>query len=304
MFIIAGMKESVDQVLLNFSPESLFLLNIILGFIMFGVALELKVEDFTRILKQPKAPIVGVISQFILLPFLTFLLVSALQINASMALGMMLVAACPGGNISNFISLLAKGNAALSVTLTAIATLLAAVLTPFNFAFWANLYPPASELLTTISIDPLEMFQTVLLLLGLPLILGMWTANRFPDFTAKIRKPIKTLSIFIFAGFVVIALSNNFDYFLEYIHLIVFVVLLHNAVAFLGGYGFAKLMKLDRSDTRSITIETGIQNSTLALVVIFGFFNGLGGMALIAAWWGIWHIIAGLSLASIWSKMK
>ena len=271
---------------------------------MFGVALELKVDDFRRIFKEPKAPIIGVISQFILLPFITFLLISALQINASMALGMILVAACPGGNISNFISLLAKGNAALSVTLTAIATLFAIVMTPFNFAFWGNLYPPSAQLLTEISLDPLEMFQTVLLLLGLPLILGMWTAHRFPGFTWKIRKPIKILSIIIFAGFVVVALYNNFNYFLEYIHLIIFIVLIHNAVAFFSGFGFAKLMKLNQADTRSITIETGIQNSGLALVLIFGFFNGLGGMALIAAWWGIWHIIAGLSLAFFWSKTK
>ncbi len=297
------MHESLDQVQLDFSPESLFFLNIVLGFIMFGVALELKLDDFRQILIKPKGPIVGVISQFILLPALTFCLIWLMKVEASMALGMILVAACPGGNISNFISLLAKGNVALSVTLTAIATLLAIVMTPFNFTFWGSLYPPSAKILTKISLDPIEMFTTVLFLLGIPLILGMWTTHQFPQLTKKIIKPIKILSIIIFAAFVVVALYNNFGYFLEYIHIIILIVFLHNAIAFIGGYGFAKLLGLDQASARSITIETGIQNSGLALVLIFGFFGGLGGMALIAAWWGIWHIVTGLSLAFVWSKL-
>ncbi|RMG26518.1 MAG: bile acid:sodium symporter family protein [Bacteroidetes bacterium] len=296
------MNESVDHIQLSFTPESLLLLNIILGFIMYGVALELRVEDFKRILFEPKAPLVGVISQFVLLPALTFCLIYLIRPQPSIALGMILVAACPGGNISNFISLLAKGNAALSVTLTAVATLLAIVMTPFNFAFWGGLYPPTAALLTRISLDPVEMLTTILLLLGLPLVLGMATAYRFPVLTRRILKPIKVLSLLFFAGFVVVALSNNFDYFLKYIHYIIFIVLAHNAAAFLGGYGFARIMGLSGADVRSVTIETGIQNSGLALVLIFGFFGGLGGMAIIAAWWGIWHILAGLSLAAVWSR--
>lgn len=295
----------IDEVKLAFSPESLTLLNIILGFIMYGVALELKLDDFIRIVKQPKSPILGAISQFLLLPALTFLLVLIIRPMPSMALGMMLVAACPGGNVSNFISSLAKGNTALSVSLTALATLLAVVMTPLNFAFWGGLYGPTAEILKEIQIDIPNMIRTVFLLLGLPLILGMFTAHRFPNFTAKITRPVKILSLIFFGGFVIVALYNNFEFFLKYIHLIALIVLAHNAIGFGCGYGWGKLWKLPNKDIRALTIETGIQNSGLALVLIFSpLYNGMGGMALIAAWWGIWHMVAGGALAYFWSRKE
>ena len=164
------------------------------------------------------------------------------------------------------------------------------------------MYTPAEELLQVISVETWKMIKTVLLLLGLPLILGMWTAHRFPLFTARITKTVKVLSLIFFAGFVVVALSNNFSYFLDYIEYVILIVFVHNLIGLFGGYSLAFLARLPVEDRRSISIETGIQNSGIALVLIFNFFDGIGGMAIIAAWWGIWHIIAGLSLAVLWSK--
>ena len=296
--------ESIDSANVQFSPDSLFVLNIILGFIMFGVALELSIGDFRRVLKQPKAPVIGLISQFLLLPLLTFLAVWVLPVTPSMALGMFLVAACPGGNISNFISALAKANVALSVSLTAFSTLLAMFMTPINFAFWSSLYPPSAEILQTINLDEWELVKTVFFLLGAPLILGMWTAHKFPKLTQKISRPIRIFSILFFVAFVIIALYNNFSVFQEFIQSIILLVLIHNALALGGGYLMASLGGLPKADRKSITIETGIQNSGLGLIIIFNFFNGLGGMAVITAWWGIWHIIAGLSLAFLWSERR
>ncbi len=296
--------DVLDTVQLNFSTKSLWLLNICLGFIMFGVALSLNVDSFRRIFQQPKSVILGALSQFLLLPAFTFLLVCILQPSPSVALGMILVAACPGGNISNFMSLLAKGNAELSVSLTAIATLLAIILTPLNFTFWGNLYEPAATLLNNIHLDPLEMFKVVLLLLGIPLILGMWVASQFPRLTQRILRPVRWLSILIFGGFVVIAFSANLDIFIHYIHKILLIVLLHNAIAFIIGYSWGALWRLPEKDRRSLSIETGIQNSGLGLILIFNFFDGLGGMAIVAAWWGIWHILSGLAVAFTWSKVK
>lgn len=296
------MNETIDQVHLNFSPESLWLLNICLGFIMFGVALTLEVSDFKRLWKRPKAPFVGVFSQFLLLPFLTFLLIWIIQPLPSIALGMIMVAACPGGNVSNFMSLLAKGNTALSISLTAIATVLAIFLTPFNVAFWGEMYPYTAPLLKEIHLSVWEMGKTVSLLLGLPLVLGMACAKWLPTFTEKITRPIHILSIFIFIAFVVIAFHKNFDFFLEYIHYVILIVLIHNGLALSSGYFLGKMMSLPNPDVRTITIETGIQNSGLGLILIFNFFDGLGGMAMVAAWWGIWHLIAGLTIAFFWSK--
>ena len=300
-----GDLSVLDKYTLNFSQGGLFVLNITLAIIMFGVALGINLKNFKQILSRPKAVIIGLISQFFILPAITFLLILLLKPSESVALGMILVASCPGGNISNFISSLAKANIELSVSLTGISTLLSVFLTPLNFAFWGGLFVKTSKLLRPIEIDFFQMFQTVIIILGIPLVLGILFSKKFPAITDKIKKPFKILSIVIFAGFVAVALSNNFNLFLKYIYLIFFIVLLHNGFALLSGYLTARIFKLDIKNRRAISIETGIQNSGLALVLIFNpkIFPPdlqIGGMAFIAAWWGIWHIVSGMFVAYLW----
>lgn len=305
--------EVLDHVRLNFSPSGLIFLNIALAFIMFGVALDIKVENFEDIFRKPKSAIVGFISQTFLLPAFTFLLVMALNPTPTVALGMILVAACPGGNISNFISSISKANIALSVSLTAISTLSAIFFTPFNFALWGNFYidfyhaKGAEGLLRPLVIDQFQMFQTVFILLGLPVIIGLLVAKKFPAFTTKIKKPIKTGSLLFFILMVIAMLSANFSNFTSYVHLVFFIVLLHNGLALATGYFFSKINKLSLTDQRAVAIETGIQNSGLALALMFNpkIFPPemeLGGMAVIAAWWGIWHILSGMTVAFYWSR--
>jgi len=279
-------------------------MNISLAIIMFGVALELTTTDFKRLIVDPKPTIVGVGSQFILLPALTYLLVIAFRPQPSLALGMFMVAACPGGNISNFFSLLAKGNAALSVSLTAIATTLAIIITPFNFALWASLYEPTHLILKDIHINLWEVLKIIGLILGLPLLLGMLVRRFKGKIAKKISSWIKGFGILFFAGFVLVAFSMNVDNFLKYIHLVVGLVFFHNTLALLGGYSIASLFGLSKKNRKSIAVETGIQNSGLGLLLIFNFFDGMGGMALITAWWGIWHIISGFVVGWYWSKGK
>jgi len=298
------MSESIDALQLNLDSGGLHIMNLSLAIIMFGVALELTVEDFRKVAKNPKGTIVGLCSQFILLPALTFVMVIILEPHPSFALGMMMVAACPGGNISNFFSLLAKGNAALSVSMTAFATLLSIFMTPFNFAFWSSLYGPTNAILTEIHLDLFEVFRIIVLILGIPLLLGM-TLRHFKDsFSQKISPYIKNFGIVFFAGFVIVAFGMNLENFMSYVHLVILLVFLHNFIALSSGYGLAYLFSLPRNDRKSIAIETGIQNSGLGLFLIFNFFDGLGGMALVAAWWGIWHIIAGLTIGWYWSIGK
>lgn len=298
------MQQELDTVRINFDLDGLFFLNLTLAVIMFGVALDITLSDFLRIIKNPKSVLVGALSQFVLLPMLTFFLVFIIKPSPSIALGMFMVAACPGGNISNFMTNYAKGNAALSVSLTAVATLLAIIMTPFNFQFWAGLYQPTSDLINTVSISPFEMVKVITLLLGVPLILGMIVRNYFPKFALKTSPYFKIGSILFFLLLVVVALSKNFDIFLSYIHYVFLIVLAHNLLAFLLGYNVARLARLSIRNRRTLSIETGIQNSGLGLILIFSFFDGLGGMAILAAFWGIWHIVSGLIIATIWSKKK
>jgi BASS family bile acid:Na+ symporter len=298
------MPNTLDALRLNFSPDSLFLLNVCLGVIMFGIALDINIEDFKILLKNPKAALVGLLSQFIVLPFLTFLLILVWQPQASIAMGMILVAACPGGNISNFMSHLSKSNTALSVGLTTLATFASLLMTPLNFKLYASLYPPSMELLTDINLDEWAVIKTIFTIVLFPLLAGLAFRKWQEEIAKKISPIFRVASILIFIAFVLIAFSKNYDLFLQYIHVVALLVLLHNAIALGSGYGLGQIFALSRRDKRTISIETGIQNSGLGLVIIFAFFEGLGGMALVTAWWGIWHIIAGLSLAFIWSKSK
>lgn len=307
--------EVLDNVKLNFSGGGILFINITLALIMFGIALEINFRHFQEVIKRPISVLVGLVSQFLLLPALTFLFAIVLKPTPTVALGMILVASCPGGNISNFISSLAKGNTALSISLTAISTLLAILMTPFNFALWGGLFiryynqVGAENLLQPIAIDQFQMFQTVFLLLGIPVILGLFTAKRFPHVTHKIKKPLKSFSVVFFIVLVIGMLASNYKFFVNYIHLVFLIVLVHNALALTTGFFAAWLTNLPRIDRRSITIETGIQNSGLALALLFNpkvfpVEMELGGMTIIAAWWGIWHIISGLTIAYFWSRKK
>ncbi len=302
-----GNLEQLDTIRLNFNQESVNLMNIAIAFIMFGVALSIKPQHFKILAFNPKPVLLGVVAQYLLLPALTFLLVIILRPSTAVALGMILVAACPGGNVSNLISAISKSNITLSVSLTAITTVMSLFMTPFNFAFWGGLYAKHSPLLVPITIDPVEMFRTVFLILGIPVILGMFVGMKFPKFTKMVEKPVQATSIIFFIGFIVAALAGNFNLFLRYIHLIFFLVLIHNGLAFLSGYSLPKSLKVSEINSRTISIETGIQNSGLGLALIFNprIFPPelhLGGMAFVAAWWGIWHIVAGLLLAFYWRR--
>lgn len=286
---------------LDFNENNLLALNIAIAIIMFGVALDIKKDKFVEITRNPKSVITGVFSQFLLLPALTFLLILIVKPLPEIALGMILVAACPGGNVSNFFSSVSRGNVALSVSLTAIATLVTVFMTPLNFSFWSELYLDNNEA-NSIVIDFWKMIKTVSLILGLPLVLGLWFSRSFKMITAKILKPIKIFSFLLLIAIIAIAFLKNVDIFMEYYHYIIYIVLIHNGLALFSGYSIARIMGLSSADRRTISIETGIQNSGLALVIIFGMFDGNGGMALIAAWWGIWHIISGFIMSMIFTK--
>lgn len=307
--------SQLDHIRLNFNAESLHALNIAIGFIMFGVALEIKLSQFKDLINSPKSAVIGVVSQFLVLPFLTFLIVVILKdfLTPTIALGMILVAACPGGNFSNFISSLSKANVALSVSLTAMATIFAVVLTPLNFSLWGNWainiysHADATTLVRPLEIDVVQMFKTVFIILGLPLIAGLFIGNKFPVFTKKVVLRIKQASMVIFTAVIILAFAKNSEHLGSYMKYIFVLVLVHNALALSTGYFLGYIFNRPMADRRTLSIETGIQNAGLALVLIFNpkIFPPemeLGGMAIIAAWWGIWHMLAGLMLAGYWTK--
>lgn len=298
------MEKNLDQLKINFDTEGLWVINITLAVIMFGVALGITTEDFKSLFKKPKILLTGVASQFILLPFVTFIFIKLVNPMPSIALGMMMVAACPGGNISNFLTQLSKGNAALSVSLTAFSTLIAVIMTPFNLEFWGNLYAPTAQILKSIELNPWELGKLVTLILGIPLVIGMWVRKKYENLALKLMKVLKPVSLIVFLIFIIVAFYGNFKIFINYIHYVFIIVIAHNILALATGFYFAKVMKLSYENQKTLAIETGIQNSGLGLLLIFSFFNGIGGMALLVAFWAIWDIASGLLLATYWSRQK
>lgn len=308
------LAETIDSIAVNINPSGMHALNIALAFVMFGVALGIRPGIFADIAKKPKSAIIGIICQNILLPALTFVLTIVMNswISPMIALGMILVASCPGGNISNFISSLSKANVELSVSLTAFNTAVAMFTTPTNFAIWGGLYLRFANIKSTLpelQIPFWEIFETIVILLGIPLIAGILYSRYLPKVTAAIKKPFQYLSVVFFIAIVVIALSQNFEAFEKCIKYIFLIVFIHNLLALLIGYGTSSIFRLPDADRRTLTIETGIQNSGLGLILlfnpaIFGNFPPHGGMLVITAWWGIWHIISGLATAFIFSRKK
>lgn len=292
----------IDAIRINFNPEQLGLLNACLAFIMFGVSLDLQVPRFMEIFRNPRSLFVGLFSQIILLPLLSLGLILLLKPPLSLATGMLLIAVCPGGNVSNYATHLSGSNTALSVTMTTITTLLAVLSTPFFFEWLLPLLPYPQSGGTHLEVEATAMAGSIIQLIILPLLAGFGFQQVFPEWTKKLLRPIQRLSMLIFISFVVVAAYGNLEHIFRYLHLIFFLVLIHNSLALAIGYLWAKSVKCPEGDARAISIETGIQNSGLALLLTFNFFDGLGGMALIAAWWGIWHLLSAFALALYWRR--
>ena len=296
--------NTLDQVRLNFNTTGLAIVNGAIGLMMLGVSLELTFDDFKRIAKKPKAPVIGLVAQFLFLPAFTFLLVMILKPHPSIALGMMLVAACPGGNLSNIITHLSQGNSAVSISMTAVSSVAAIFMTPLNISFWGQMNPDTAPILQQVHLSPVDVFLTVFIILGIPLILGMTIRRYFPRITQKVRRPFKIFSLVFFMVIVCGALAANWQIFLSYVGLVMLAVMLHNLLALNIGYWSGRIMGLAEKDCRAVCVEVGIQNSALGLILVFNFFDGLGGMAILVAWWGIWHIISGLMTAFYFSRIK
>ncbi len=293
----------LDQIRIVFNEGDLLALNFLLAFIMFGVALDLHWQDFRRVLLAPKAAVVGMVSEYLLLPLLSLALVYVFYPPVSLALGMMLIATCPGGNVSNFMVHLAGGNTALSVSLTSISTLAAVLITPLSFAFWSSFVPGSEEIFQEVSVSPWKMVKSITILILVPVSLGIWFQGRFPVLTRRIKRFVNRLSIVLFLGFIALALYKNLGKMYEHLHWVFWIVAMHNGLSLLMAYAFAKFFKLAEADARAVAIETGIQNTGLGLVLVFNFFAGLGGMAMILAWWGVWHLLSGFALAWLWSRL-
>lgn len=292
----------VDTLQLHFNPNQMFVLNIAMAFLMFSVALDVRLDDFRRVIQFPKSVGVGLLAQYLIFPLLTLGIIALFKPPVSVALGMVLVSMCPSGNMTNFLVHFARANVALSVTLNAVIILSATFITPAGFLFWSAYIPDSETLRQSFEIKFVEMALIIIELIVLPLALGMFLNEKRPLFVAKIRPWAQRLSLVIFFSILVLALMGNSDNILNYLGFVFVLVAVHNVVALANGYALGRLFRLPELDARTLAFEAGVHNTALGLILIFKFFNGLGGMALIAAWWGIWDLVTGMSLAWYWKR--
>jgi BASS family bile acid:Na+ symporter len=290
----------IDDILLNINPTGQLVLGGVLALIIYGVALDLKVADFVEVFRKPVAPLSGLLAQLALLPAVTWAITMLLKPQPSIALGMMVVAACPGGNISNLITHMARGNTALSISMTGVSSVLAIVTTPLNILFWAGLNPETNALLRQVSIEPISFLGQTMVILGIPMALGMLTVAYLPKLADFLRRPLQILSFVFLVAFIGGAMLTNAKYLSTFVLSILPFVILHNAIAVGLGWGTAKTLRLSDYDTRALTIEVSMHNSGLGLALILNQFEGIGGAALVAAGWGVWHLISGWALAAFW----
>lgn len=276
-----------------------WVLNATLAMMVLGLALDIRPKDFLRVVETPKAPLIGLFAQFLLLPASTCMLTLMLDLPAGVELGMILVAACPGGALSNFITHLSGGNTALSISITAISSTVAVVMLPINFVFWASLNPVANALLVEVNVNGMDILKSLLLVLAAPLLFGFFIQRYLPKLAVALHKVLKYLSLVALVAFILIAVIRNQDHFMAHFFMLFSVVLTHNGLALLIGYGASTAAGLKLADKKAVTLEVGMQNSSLAIAIVFTQFGAEYGMALISAFWGTWHIVSGGLFASI-----
>jgi bile acid:Na+ symporter, BASS family len=300
--LLTTLATDVDDITIDFDSGALTFLKIVIAMILFGVALDTKLEDFAAAIRRPIPTVLGVVAQFLLLPALTFALTIVLDVRGSVALGMILVACCPPGNVSNILTHRSGGDVALSVSMTAVSNVLSIFMLPINLAFWGGLSPAGDDLLRSVDVNVWETFGEIALVIGLPFVAGIGITRLWPRVGDRAHRIVGPLSFVLLAAIIVLGFVGNFDIFQDYITIVLLAVFLQNALALALGYAIARLTRLPVRQQKSMTFEVGVRNTGLGLLLVFTYFDGLGGMALVAAWWGLYDIITGLAVAEVWRR--
>lgn len=293
----------LDNLRIVLDPIGQVGVSIALMLVMFSVALGLRVDDFRFVLDRPMLFVGGVVAQVVLLPLVTFLLILAMAPPASIALGMIVVACCPGGAVSNLMTYLSRGNIAVSVALTASSSMLAALLTPASILFWSHSYTPTSTLLQVLDVSAWLFLVQTTALLGVPLIIGMSVAAKAPDVAEAIKKRATIFGASVLVGVIIYGVVYFFPVLFPALPLLAGVVVIHNGAAFVTGAAAGYVLSEDSATRRALVFELGIQNSGLALVILIGQLKGLGGAAAVAAVWGVWHLIAGSAIVIVFRAL-
>ncbi len=278
------------------------ILMAVLMAMVYTVSLELRPADFRYVARHPLAVGIGLVAQFVLLPGATWLLTMALDLPPATEAAMMLVASCPGGALSNVVTAFGRGNLALSLSISAVSSLLALVLTPLSFTLMITANPDTAAWARSIAVDPFDLMLSLVLLLAVPMSAAMLTSRYAPQVVARIRKPLARISGVALGAFIALAVAAQWSLFVVELGRTLPIVILHNGSGLLLGWLAALAAKLAVADRRAVVIEAGMQNSGLALGIIAAQFGSDLSMVAVAGLWGVWHIVSGGTLACIWRR--
>lgn len=294
--------SEIDDITLNI-PEGLTLgTKILIAVFLFGVALDVKLSDFREITRRPAIFAVALATQFILIPAVSLGLIALLDVQASVALGLLLVVCLPAGNLSNLLTFRARGDLALSVSLTTLSSAGAVLITPAALAFWGSLSPQVADTLEEVDLSPLDVLLDVGLLIGLPFAAGVFVAHRFPGFAERAKKYVEPAVVTLLTLLIVGGLAGNASTALDYIQLVALAVIGQNLLSLAIGYAAATACRLPVPSRRAMTLEMGIRNTALGLVLALTFFPEQGGVAVTVALWGLWDLITGFGLSTYWKR--
>ena len=296
------LAADLDQLQVDLSDGFQLATKVVIAVFLFGVALDVRPADVRDVVRRPLVIGAGLGAQYVVMPVLTVLLTLALDVRGSVAIGMILVVCCPAGNLSNILTHRARGDVALSISLTTASNVVAIAITPVAVAFWCGLNPAADDLLRDVSIDAWEMVAEVALLIGLPFAAGLLVAWRFPRFAARAQRYVEPGALVLLLLVVVGGLGGQFEAFRTYVGVVAPAIILQNAVSLVVGYGTGRGLRLAVAGVRAMTFELGVRNTGLALVLALGFFGDLGGVAFVVALWGLWDVTTGLLLSTWWRR--
>lgn len=296
--------DDINQISFNFDPRIGMIVSVMVGFLVFAVSLDLTWQKLLRVLERPKAPTVGLVAQFGILPAVAFLAGLYLTKAPGIVIGLLLVTCCPGGALSNYLTGVAKGDVATSISMTTVSTLFSIILTPVLFAFWASMNSSTLAVLQHISMDPQRVILTLLIMLVIPITAGMLLRARRPDTANRIRKIVRLMAGVVFAVIVAMIIGSNIKSLTLLAQTALFPVIITFTIAVALGWSLGKLTGLIPADRRAVAIEVAFQNVALAIGLGITFFPSLAGITAVSILWGIVHLTLGTALALVWSRIR
>lgn len=292
--------SAIDRVEFQISQATGLALAVMVGFLVFAVALDLKAAHFRHVLARPLAPGVGLVAQLVMLPAVAFGVGALLADTPSVAIGLLLVTCCPGGALSNYLTGVAGGDVATSISMTAVSTLVSIVATPLLFGLWVSARTDTAAVVEAIDVDPRRIVLVLLVMLVAPVCAGMMIRARRPRFADATRVWVRRTAMLVFATVVTVVVGSNLRLILDHGGVALLPVVTTFLLAAGLGWTLARAARLQAPTRRAVVFEVAMQNVALAIAMAVAFFPTLAGVAVTSALWGVVHIVLGFPLAWAW----